>query len=75
MTITRSTISFTQQNWQGLKNAPNRSKLVNKALSYYFKAQNFIKNKEEEFLLLELADYQQNPTKGKTFEEIFGESI
>ena len=75
MSVTRSTVSFTQQNWQGLKNAPNRSKLVNKALDYYFKAQNFIKDKEEEFLLLELADYQQNPAKGKTFEEIFGESI
>ena len=75
MGVTRSTVSFNQENWEDLKNTSNRSKIVNKALSYYFKAQNFVKEKEEEFLLLELADYQQNPTKGKTFEEVFGETL
>jgi hypothetical protein len=74
-TIARSTVSFTEQNWEYLKEVSNRSRFINQALEYYFKAQAFIKTKEEEFLLSELNDYQQNPQEGKKFSEVFGEPL
>jgi hypothetical protein len=74
-TIARSTVSFTEQNWEYLKEVSNRSRFINQDLEYYFKAQAFIKTKEEEFLLSELNDYQQNPQEGKKFSEVFGEPL
>jgi len=75
MSVTRTTISVSAENWEYLKTIKNRSREVNHALNYYLKAKKFLAQKEEEFLLLELEDYYKEPEKGKTFEEIFGEPI
>lgn len=70
MTATRSSISFNQNNWKQIANSKNRSALVNKALEYYFKAQAFLKSKEEEFILSELEHYQKTG-EHYTFDETF----
>ena len=59
MSATRSTISFHEHNWQKIAQQKNRSKLVNTALDYYFRAQDFLKDKEEEFILQELHHYEK----------------
>ncbi len=70
MSASRSTISFEEQNWKSLQNAPNKSKVVNIALKFYFDSKATLKKKEEEFILNELAHYEET---GETysFEETF----
>lgn len=70
MSATRSTISFNQNNWKRIANSKNRSALVNKALDYFFKAQSFLKSKEEEFILSELERYEKTG-EHYTFDETF----
>ena len=72
MPAIRSTISFTSQNWKSIQNEKNRSKLVNTAVEYYLKAQNFLREKEEEFILQELKHYQKTG-ESYSFEETFAE--
>jgi len=72
MSVVRSTISFQPQNWKKIACVKNRSKLVNKALEYYFTAQDFLKKKEEEFILQELGHYRKTGERyslEKTLEE------
>lgn len=70
MAASRSTISFQEQNWNDLKGTPNKSKVVNIALRFYFDSKATLKKKEEEFILNELAHYEAT---GETysFEETF----
>lgn len=70
MSVTRSTVSFTENNWNRITDANNRSKLVNDALTYFFTAQDYLKEKEEEFILGELKHYQDSG-EHYTFEETF----
>ena len=70
MAVARSTISFTENNWQKLQNARKRSALVNKAIQYYFDANAFLKRKEEEFILEEFQHYL-NTGEAYTFDETF----
>ncbi len=58
MSASRSTISFTEDNWKAIGNADNKSKMVNVALSFYFDSKKLLKKKEEEFILGELAHYE-----------------
>jgi len=63
MPVMRSTISFHPLNWKRVKNKKNRSKTINAALDYYYKAQEFLKKKEEEFILQEFEHFQKNRRK------------
>ena len=58
MPVSRTTISFNEQNWKNLKNEKNKSAFVNKALSFYISATKKLKEREEEFILNELAHYE-----------------
>jgi len=70
MSVTRSTVSFTENNWNRITDASNKSKLVNEALSYFFAAKDYLKEKEEEFILNELKHYKDSG-EHYTFEETF----
>ena len=70
MAATRTSISFNQNNWEKLAAEPNRSKIVNEAVDFFYNAQKFLKEKEEEFILGELAHYQKTG-EHYTFEETF----
>ena len=70
MVAARTTIAFDQLTWPKLKKAKNKSKLVNKALEYYFSAQEYLKKKEEEFILWEFAHYE-NTGESYSFDETF----
>ena len=70
MAIVRSTIAFAEKNWQKLATQKNRSKLVNTALDYYFRAQGFLQEKEEEFFLQEMKHFKDSG-ESYTFEETF----
>ncbi len=59
MPASRTTISFNEQNWKALTKASNKSALVNQALQFFFAAKNILKQKEEEFILNELAHYDE----------------
>lgn len=72
MSVTRSTVSFTDQNWNEVSKAKNKSRLVNQALTYFFDAQKFLKEKEEEFILNELKHYQDTG-EHYTFDETFSD--
>ena len=74
MSVTRSTVSFTENNWNKISGTSNRSKLVNDALAYFFAAKDYLKEKEEEFILNELKHYQDSD-EHYTFEETFRDSI
>lgn len=70
MTATRSTISFTKDNWKHLEKADNRSQIVNKAIKYYFDSQKFLEEKEKEFIFSEFKKYSKTK-KSYSFEETF----
>lgn len=70
MTVIRSTISFQEKNWNKVKGVKNRSKLVNDALENYFRMKNFLKEKEEEFILNEFKHYEETG-ESYTFDETF----
>jgi len=70
MPASRSTVSFDEQNWNALQNVKNKSKVVNTALKFYFASKAALKKKEEEFILNELAHYE-NEGEIYTFEETF----
>ncbi|MBI5415060.1 hypothetical protein HZA38_06140 [Candidatus Peregrinibacteria bacterium] len=72
MSVVRSTISFTPQNWGKVTSAANKSKVVNTAVEYYFRAQDYLAKKEEEFILQELKHYKKTGER-YTFEEVFGQ--
>ncbi len=72
MPASRSTISFQDQNWKKLQKEKNKSRLVNKALHFYYSSQELLKKKEEEFILNELAHFEQT-SESYTFEETFDE--
>ena len=60
MLTSKSTISFTENNWKRIKNAKNKSKVINKALSFYFDSKAHLKQKEEDFILEEHKNYKKN---------------
>ena len=70
MTVVRSTVSFVESNWKKIAKAKNKSKVVNDAIAYYFAAKDYLKEKEEEFILGELKHYQETG-EAYTFEETF----
>lgn len=70
MIAARSTISFTENNWAKMKKEENKSKLVNKALEFYFGSKKLLKQKEEEFILNELAHFESTGER-YSFEETF----
>ena len=70
MAASRSSISFTEDNWDKIQSASNKSKVVNTALKFYFDSKALLKQKEEEFILKELAHYE-NTGEVYTFEETF----
>ncbi|NQV90835.1 hypothetical protein HQ487_05545 [Candidatus Uhrbacteria bacterium] len=59
MPASRTTISFNEQNWKTLEKAENKSAVVNQALHFFFSAKKTLKQKEEEFILNELAHYTE----------------
>ncbi len=70
MAVARSTISFTVNNWQKVKEVKNRSAFVNKALNYYLDANEFLQRKEEEFILNEFHHYLDTG-ESYSFEDTF----
>lgn len=70
MSASRSTISFDENNWELLQKETNKSKLVNVALHFYFDSKKLLKKKEEEFILNELANYEDTG-EVYSFEETF----
>lgn len=70
MSASRSTISFNEQNWKQLKDVKNKSQMVNSALQFYFDAKETLRQKEEEFILNELANYEESG-EAYSFEETF----
>ncbi len=70
MSISRSSISFTEDNWNKIENASNKSKVVNTALQFYFDSKELLKKREEEFILNQLAHYEETG-EVYTFEETF----
>lgn len=70
MTASRSTISFEENNWKELEKADNKSRVVNVALRFYFDSKSTLKKKEEEFILNELANYEDSG-EVYSFEETF----
>lgn len=70
MPASRSTISFNEDNWNKMQKSSNKSKVVNTALKFYFDSKELLKKKEEEFILNELAHYEQTG-EIYTFEETF----
>lgn len=53
-----------------MKKEENKSKLVNKALEFYFGSKKLLKQKEEEFILDELAHFESTGEM-YSFEETF----
>lgn len=70
MPASRSTISFTEQNWQKLEASENKSKTVNVALKFFFDSKDLLKEKEEDFILNELQHYEDTD-ESYSFEETF----
>jgi len=70
MPASRTTISFNEKNWEKIKNAKNKSSLVNQALQFFFHAKKTLKQREEEFILEEIAHYNETG-ESYSLEEIF----
>ncbi len=70
MTASRSSISFSEDNWDKIQDAKNKSKVVNTALKFYFDSKAILKQKEEDFILSELAHYEETG-EVYTFDETF----
>lgn len=70
MPASRSTISFNEPNWEQLQKSKNKSKMVNAALQFYFDSKELLRKKEEEFILNELAHYEDSG-EVYSFEETF----
>ncbi len=70
MPASRSTISFTEQNWKKLEASGNKSKTVNVALRFFFDSKELLKEKEEDFILNELQNYDETG-ESYSFEETF----
>lgn len=70
MPASRSSISFTEDNWDKIQSASNKSKVVNTALKFYFDSKALLKQKEEEFILKELSHYEDTG-EVYSFEETF----
>lgn len=74
MTASRSSVSFTEENWQRLRREANKSAVVNEALNFFYRSKKFLKEKEEEFILRELAHYRKTG-EGYSVEEVFGDVL
>ena len=72
MPASRSTISFTEQNWEKLEKEKNKSSIVNQALLFYFQTKERLKQREEEFILKELAHFEETQ-ESYSFEDTFKE--
>lgn len=70
MPASRSTVSFNEENWKALQDVPNKSKVVNLALEFYFDAKRLMKKKEEDFIMNELRHYEASD-ESYSFEETF----
>lgn len=70
MPASRSTISFTEQNWRKLESSNNKSKVVNIAIRFFFDSKELLKEKEEDFILNELQHYDDTG-ESYSFEETF----
>lgn len=66
MAASRSTISFEQENWQKLEKEANKSQTVNIALKFYYSSKEKLKKAEEEFILNELAHFEET---GESYNE------
>jgi len=75
MAVARATISFKDDVWKNIATTKNRSRVVNDALRYFFKAQAYLYDKEKEALLEALEDYYANPDDVYSFEEVFGKKF
>lgn len=70
MSASRSSISFSEENWSKLQSVNNKSKMVNAALKFYFDSKELVKKKEEEFILNEIAHYEATG-ESYTWDETF----
>lgn len=70
MPASRSTVSFSEDNWKALQKVNNKSKVVNLALAFYFDARKMLKKREEEFIFNELKHYEDT---GEAYD--FGETF
>ena len=70
----RSTISFNKENWQMVKDEKNKSRLVNEAIRYFYDAKEFLKEKEEDFILSELVHYD-SVGESYSYEDTFGKKL
>ncbi|MBT5808548.1 hypothetical protein HOI18_04720 [Candidatus Uhrbacteria bacterium] len=59
MPASRTTISFNEQNWKEVSKAKNKSAFVNNAVNFFVSTKKALKKKEEEFLLNELAHFEE----------------
>ena len=60
MSASRSTVSFTEKNWEKLSQVKNKSLLVNTALKFFFDAEDVVTKTEKEFILSELKHYKKS---------------
>ena len=70
MSASRSTISFTEENWNKLAKGKNKSKMVNIALKFFFDSKDHLKESLEEFVLNELKHYEDTG-ESYSFEDTF----
>lgn len=70
MSVSRSTISFSEENWKKISDEKNKSKLINTALRYFFDAQDYLKQAEQNFILDEWQHYKKTE-ESYTFDETF----
>ena len=59
MSVSRTTISFNEQNWKEVVKAKNKSAFVNDAIKFFVSAKKILKKKEEEIILNELAHFEE----------------
>ncbi len=59
MSVSRTTISFNEQNWKQVASAKNKSAFVNDAVKFFVSAKKALKDKEEEVILNELAHFEE----------------
>lgn len=70
MTVVRSTISFTEENWEKLKDMKNRSRFVNHAVKYFLKLETHLEKKEIEFIEKQYEKYLETG-ESYTLDEVF----
>ncbi len=59
MSVSRTTISFNEQNWKEVAKTKNKSAFVNDAVKFFISAKKTLKLREEEFILNELAHFEE----------------